>query len=184
VRAASAGHCRRLAGPGWTPGGGTTSWKPPPEVDDFFTGYQMDIVGPSPRGAQVRRTAGSSDTPDSSQNTMAARWGRQACGRPDEAGAAQCLQPARRPAGVPAAGVLPGGTQGVSDLGLGAAGGKQFTNRTSRLPAMPGSTSLALRGAGFVEGQPVGSIGGLEDREAGTRAEPSRRVDSVPLPRP
>ena len=43
------------------------------EVDDFSTGYQMDIVGPSPRGAPVRRTAGSSDTPDSSQNTMAAR---------------------------------------------------------------------------------------------------------------
>jgi hypothetical protein len=33
-----------------------------------------------------------------------------------------------------------------------------------------------LRGAGFVEAQPVGSIGGLDDREAGKRAEPSRRA--------
>ena len=198
------------------------------EVDDFSTGYQMDIVGPSPRGAPVRRTAGSSDTPDSSQNTMAARrrraparilgpvlshptgdrplvtldgaaggplqpvvqpvaqqlpdvaamvgdpvsrsitvvmrsrvqwsvwkpcarapcrsawsmaasWGRQACGRPDGAGAAQCLQPTC----LPAAGVLSGDARLAGDLGLGAAGGKQYNNRTSRLPAMPGLTSLA-----------------------------------------
>jgi hypothetical protein len=106
--------------------------------------------------------------------SMAASWGRQACGRPDEAGAAQCLQPARRPAGVPAAGVLPGDTQGVSDLGLGAAGGKQSTNRTSRLPAMPASTSLALGGAGFVEGQPAGSIG---DWRIGRRARVLHRAD-------
>jgi hypothetical protein len=31
------------------------------------------MTGVCPRGAQVRRVTGSSDTPDSSQNTMAAR---------------------------------------------------------------------------------------------------------------
>ena len=173
------------------------------------------MTGVWPRGAQVRRTTGSSDTPDSSQNTMAARRRRaparirgpvlghpagdgllvtlnratggalqavvqpvaqqfpdvagmvgdpsqlfdhggdagkgpvvgveavgagtraerlvdggkllvrQARGRPSGAGAAQRLQPAGAPLGVPAAGVLPGHTQLAGDLGLGAAGGKQ-----------------------------------------------------------
>lgn len=57
------------------------------------------------------------------------------------------------------------------------------TYRTSRLPAMPGSTSLALRGAGFVEAQPVGSIGGLDDREAASvlnRADGRSRSASTP----
>ena len=71
--------------------------------------------------------------------SMAASWGRQACGRPDGAGAAQCLQPTC----LPAAGVLSGDARLAGDLGLGAAGGKQYNNRTSRLPAMPGLTSLA-----------------------------------------
>jgi hypothetical protein len=39
------------------------------------------------------------------------------------------------------------------------------------------------RGAGFVEAQPVGAIGDLDDREAGKRAQPSRWADRVPLPR-
>jgi hypothetical protein len=43
-------------------------------------------------------------------------------GRP---GAAQRLQPARLPLGVPAADVLPGDAKGAGDLGLGAASGKQ-----------------------------------------------------------
>src|SRR6266511_937210 len=173
------------------------------------------MTGVTPRGAQVRRTTGSSDTPDSSQNTMTAlrrlaffpdpwpvslhppgdrllvafdgaaggalqppakpaaqqlphvtgmvghpghlldhagdpgespvvgvepvRAGAlperlpdssklrvgQARGVPGRAGAAQRLQPARAPLGVPAAGVLPGDTELAGDLGLGAAGGKQ-----------------------------------------------------------
>src|SRR5215211_1774215 len=173
------------------------------------------MTGVCPRGAQVRRVTGSSDAPDSSQNTMTARRRRalarilgpvlghpagdgllvalhRAAGRalqavvqpvaqqlPDVpgmvgdagqlldhrgdagqrpviggeavhadalaeylvnggklgvgqtrggsggAGAAQRLLPALAPAGMPAADDLPGHPQLVSDLGLGAAGGKQ-----------------------------------------------------------
>jgi hypothetical protein len=50
----------------------------------------------------------------------------QARGVPGGAGAAQRLQPARAPLGVPAAGVLPGDTQFAGDLGLGAASGEQL----------------------------------------------------------
>jgi hypothetical protein len=49
----------------------------------------------------------------------------QARGRPGGAAAGQRLQPARLPAGVPAADVLAGDTEGAGDLGLRAAGGKQ-----------------------------------------------------------
>src|SRR4029453_9516662 len=49
----------------------------------------------------------------------------QAAGAPVGAGAAQCVLPAGAPAGVPAADVLPGDAELVSDLGLGAAGGKE-----------------------------------------------------------
>jgi hypothetical protein len=51
---------------------------------------------------------------------------RQARDVPGRAGAAQRLQSARAPLGVPAAGVLPGDTQFAGDLGLGAAGGEQL----------------------------------------------------------
>src|SRR6266571_556175 len=175
------------------------------------------MTGVWPRGAQVRRVTGSSDTPDSSQNTMAARRRRAPArilgpvlghpardrllvafdraaggalqavahavaqqlpdvagvvGDPGEppdhagdpvegpvvgveavgagalaerlvdggelgvgqaqrgaggAGAAQRLGPARVPADVPAADVLPGDAEGAGDLGLGAAGGEQRT---------------------------------------------------------
>jgi hypothetical protein len=72
-----AGRQRRVTVAAWLGLHGRRAWddalEAAAEVDDFSTGYQMDIVGPSPRGALVRRTAGSSDTPDSSQNTMAAR---------------------------------------------------------------------------------------------------------------
>ena len=50
---------------------------------------------------------------------------RQARGVPGGAGAAQRVQPARPPPGVPAADVLAGHTELVGDLGLGAAGGEQ-----------------------------------------------------------
>src|SRR6266542_1295793 len=49
----------------------------------------------------------------------------QARGVPGGAGAAQRLQPARLPPGVPAADVLAGHPEGAGDLGLGVAGGKQ-----------------------------------------------------------
>ena len=49
----------------------------------------------------------------------------QARGVPGRAGAAQRIPPAHAPAGVPAAGVLAGDAELVSDLSLGAAGGKQ-----------------------------------------------------------
>src|SRR5829696_6775476 len=51
----------------------------------------------------------------------------QARGRPGGTAACQRLQPARLPAGVPSAGVLPGNTQLAGDLGLGVAGGEQRT---------------------------------------------------------
>ena len=47
---------------------------------------------------------------------------RQAWGMPGGAGAAQRLQPARLPLGVPAADVLAGRTELAGDLGLGVAG--------------------------------------------------------------
>ena len=50
---------------------------------------------------------------------------RQARGGSGRAGAAQPIQPARLPPGVPAADDLPGHLQLVGDLGLGVAGGKQ-----------------------------------------------------------
>ena len=49
----------------------------------------------------------------------------QARGVPGGAGAAQRLQPTRLPLRVPAADILPGHAEGVGDLGLGVAGGKQ-----------------------------------------------------------
>jgi hypothetical protein len=49
----------------------------------------------------------------------------QARGVPGRAGATQRIPPAHAPAGVPAAGVLAGDAELVSDLSLGAAGGKQ-----------------------------------------------------------
>ena len=52
---------------------------------------------------------------------------RQARGVPGRAGAAQPVQPAGAPLGVPAADVLSGDTELVGDLGLGAAGGEQLT---------------------------------------------------------
>ena len=52
---------------------------------------------------------------------------RQARGGSGGAGAAQPLQPARLPLGVPAADVLAGDAQLVGDLGSGVAGGKQGT---------------------------------------------------------
>src|SRR5512132_824258 len=184
-------------------------------MDARFHLNRWRMTGVWPRGAQVRRTTGSSDTPASSQNTTTARrrralrqilgpalghptgdgllvaldraagWAlqavahavaqqlpdvpgmvgdpgqpldhrgdagkgpvvgveavragtlaeglvdggklgiRQAPGLPGGAGAAQRFQPARLPAGVPAAQVLAGDAELVGDLGLGAAGGKQ-----------------------------------------------------------
>jgi hypothetical protein len=72
VRAASGGSLSPLGWACMDAGRWDDALEAAAEVDDFSTGYQMDIVGSSPRGALVRRTAGSSDTPDSSQNTMAA----------------------------------------------------------------------------------------------------------------
>jgi hypothetical protein len=72
VRAASGGSLSPLGWACMDAGRWDDALEAAAEVDDFSTGYQM-FVGPSPRGALVRRTAGSSDTPDSSQNTMAAR---------------------------------------------------------------------------------------------------------------
>src|SRR6266545_4671894 len=82
--------------------------------------------------AQVRRVTGSSEAPDSSQNTTAARRRRalRRILRPvlgDPAGDGLLVTPAGAPQGVPAAGVLPRDTELVGDLGLGAAGGKQLT---------------------------------------------------------
>src|SRR6266511_1469209 len=210
------------------------------------------MTGVTPRGAQVRRTTGSSDTPDSSQNTMTAlrrlaffpdpwpvslhppgdrllvafdgaaggalqppaqpaaqqlphvtgmvghpghlldhagdpgespvvgvepvRAGAlperlpdssklrvgQARGVPGRAGAAQRLQPARAPLGVPAAGVLPGDTELAGDLGLGAAGGEQRaglqTDSFERL-AVAQTTGVAAVGGwshpAMLPGQPL-----------------------------
>src|SRR5918992_3041345 len=42
-------------------------------MDARFHLNRWRMIGVWPRGAQVRRTTGSSDTPDSSQKTMAAR---------------------------------------------------------------------------------------------------------------
>src|SRR6266511_2201443 len=50
----------------------------------------------------------------------------QARGVPGRAGAAQRLQPALAPMGVPAADVLAGHAELVGDLGLGVAGGEQL----------------------------------------------------------
>jgi hypothetical protein len=51
---------------------------------------------------------------------------QQARIRPGGTAACQCVQPTVAPSGMPAADVLPGDTQLVGDLGLGAAGGKQL----------------------------------------------------------
>jgi hypothetical protein len=232
VRAASGGSLSPLGWACMDAGRWDDALKAAAEVDDFSTGYQMDIVRPSPRGALVRRTAGSSDTPDPSQNTMAARrrraparilgpvlshptgdrplvtldgaaggplqpvvqpvaqqlpdvaamvgdpgqpldhggdavkdpvvgveavragalpqrlvdggqLGRKACGRPD--GGRRCAVP---PAHLPASGRASGWrsvgrrpARGRPRLGSGRR--QTIYNRTSRLPAMPGSTSLA-----------------------------------------
>src|SRR5215217_6911408 len=52
---------------------------------------------------------------------------RQSRGMSGRAGAAQPVQPAGAPLGVPAADVLAGDAELVGDLGLGAAGGEQLT---------------------------------------------------------
>jgi hypothetical protein len=76
----------------------------------------------------------------------------QAGGVPGGAGAAQCVLPAGAPAGVPAADVLRGDAKLVSDLRLGAAGGKQCaglqTDALERLAVMK-TTGVAAVGGWF-----------------------------------
>src|SRR6266540_2636190 len=119
-------------------------------MDARFHLNRWRMTGVCPRGAQVRRTTGSSEAPDSSQNTITA-WRRRALrqilgpvlGHPAGDGllvtldgtaggtlqppahAAQRLLSTLAPAGVPAADVLSGYPQLAGDLGLGVAGGKQ-----------------------------------------------------------
>jgi hypothetical protein len=74
----------------------------------------------------------------------------QARSLPGGAGAAQRFQPARLPAGVPAADVLAGHPEHVGDLGLGATGGRQ----------RPGLHADALEGLAVAQTAGVAAVGG------------------------
>jgi hypothetical protein len=75
---------------------------------------------------------------------------RQARGRPGGASAAQRIQAAGAPSGVPAADVLAGDTELAGDLGLGVAGGKQ----------RPGLHADAFEGLAVTRTAGVAAVGG------------------------
>jgi len=100
---------------------------------------------------------------------------RQARVRPGGTGAAQGVQSAGLPTGVPAADVLAGHTELAGDLGLGAAGGKQ----------RPGMHADVFEGLAVAQAAGVAAVGGWSHAAMLPReARSCHRNERTPVSRP